>query len=61
MVYRGGDAISGTLFALLTDGIGLGLAAVALVGAVISALWGWVGIKLGRSYEGKEAEQADQG
>ncbi len=61
VVYRGGDAISGTLFALLTDGIGLGLAAVALVGAVISALWGWVGIKLGRSYEGKEAEQADQG
>ncbi len=63
VVYRGGDALSGSLFALLTDGIGLGLAAVALVGAVISALWGWVGIKLGRNYEGKETAEAeaDQG
>ena len=32
VVYRGGDAASGTLFALLTDGLGLGLAAVAVVG-----------------------------
>ena len=33
VVYRGGDAVSGSLFALLTDGLGLGLAAVSAIGA----------------------------
>lgn len=55
VVYRGGDAISGTLFALLTDGIGLGLAAVALVGSGIAAAWAWVGVKLGRVFDRKSA------
>lgn len=54
VVYRGGDALSGTLFAFLTDGIGLGLAAVAAVGAGIAAVWGSVGAKLGRMFESKE-------
>ena len=52
VVYRGGDAISGTLFAFLTDGIGLGLAAVAVVGSAIAAAWGGVGIWLGRKFDG---------
>ena len=51
VVYRGGDAVSGSAFALLTDGIGLGLAAVAVVGAAIAAVWGWVGVLLGRNFE----------
>ena len=51
VVYRGGDAVSGTLFALLTDGIGLGLAAVALVGSAIAAAWGATGIWLGRRFD----------
>jgi AAA family ATP:ADP antiporter len=51
VVYRGGDAISGTLFAFLTDGIGLGLAAVAIVGAAIAAAWGSVGIWLGKQFD----------
>jgi len=51
VVYRGGDAASGSLFAFLTDGIGLGLAAVGVVGAAIAAAWGWVGVKLGRRFE----------
>ena len=56
VVYRGGDAVSGTLFAFLTDGIGLGLAAVAIVGAAISAAWGGVGIWLGKRFDSvKEA------
>ncbi len=56
VVYRGGDAVSGTLFAFLTDGIGLGLAAVAIVGAAISAAWGGVGIWLGKRFDAvKEA------
>ena len=52
VVYRGGDAISGTIFALLTDGIGLGLAAVAVVGSGIAAAWGGVGIWLGKKFDG---------
>ncbi len=51
VVYRGGDAISGSLFALLTEGIGLGLAAVSLVGAVIAAIWTWLAVILGRKFE----------
>jgi len=50
VVYRGGDAVSGSLFTFLTDGPGMGLAAVALVGAVIAALWVRVGLLLGRYY-----------
>lgn len=53
VVYRGGDAISGTLFAFLTEGLGLGLAAVALVGAGIATAWARVGVLLGQRYDGK--------
>lgn len=51
VVYRGGDAVSASLFALMTDGLGLGLAAVSAVGAGIAALWATVGIKLGKRYQ----------
>jgi len=51
VVYRGGDAVSGTLFAFLTDGIGLGIAAVALVGSAIAAAWAGVGVWLGRQFD----------
>ena len=60
VVYRGGDAVSGSAFALLTDGIGLGLAAVAVVGAGIAAVWGWVGVLLGRKFEGRDAAASDE-
>lgn len=51
VVYRGGDAVSGTLFAFLTDGIGLGLAAVAVVGSGIAAAWGGIGVWLGGQFD----------
>ena len=51
VVYRGGDAISSDVFALLSEGIGLGLAAIAVVGAGIAALWGGVGVFLGRKFD----------
>lgn len=50
VVYRGGDAVSSAAFAGLTDGLGFGLAAMAAIGAGISALWGVVGIYLGRMF-----------
>jgi ATP:ADP antiporter, AAA family len=54
VVYRGGDAVSGTLFAFLTDGIGLGLAAVAVVGSAIAAAWGGTGLWLGKRFDLKK-------
>jgi len=54
VAYRGGDTIMAWLFTGLTQGLGLGLAAVAVVGAGIAALWAIVGIYLGRWFEREE-------
>lgn len=50
-IYRGGDAIWSSAFALLTDGVGLGLSAMAAIGAVIAAIWASAGIFIGRSFD----------
>jgi len=49
--YRGGDMVWGWAFTGLTAGIGLGLGAVAVVGAFIAAIWAAVGVYLGRSFD----------
>lgn len=46
-IYRGGDAVWSSAFALLTDGIGLGIAAMAAIGAGIAAIWAVTGAILG--------------
>ncbi|GAB4200298.1 MAG: MFS transporter [Wenzhouxiangellaceae bacterium] len=51
VVYRGGDAASGSIFALLSEGLGLALAAMALIGSVVAGLWALVGVYLGRRYQ----------
>jgi len=51
VAYRGGDTVMAWLFTGLTQGLGLGLASVALVGAGIAALWTLVGLYLGRWFE----------
>ena len=51
VAYRGGDMLMAWAFTGLTQGLGLGLAAVAAVGAGIAALWAMVGIYLGRWFE----------
>ncbi len=51
VVYRGGDVFWGWAFAGLTQVLGLGMAAVAAVGAGISAVWAAVGFYLGRRTE----------
>ncbi|MBT8444166.1 MAG: MFS transporter, partial [Gammaproteobacteria bacterium] len=50
-VYRGGDAVSSIAFAGLTDGLGLGLGAVAAVGAGIASVWTAIGFYLGRLFD----------
>ena len=51
VAYRGSDMLMAWVFTGLTQGLGLGLAAVAGVGALIAALWSLVGIYLGRWFE----------
>ncbi|WP_241505978.1 NTP/NDP exchange transporter [Parahaliea mediterranea] len=56
VVYRGGDMINAWGFTALTQGLGLGMAAVAGVGAVIAGVWAAVGIYLGRRFnDGRDA------
>ncbi|MEM1091514.1 MAG: MFS transporter [Pseudomonadota bacterium] len=58
VAYRGGDVIMGWFFTGLTQGLGLGLAAVAAVGAGIAALWAFTGLLLGRRYEATATDSA---
>jgi AAA family ATP:ADP antiporter len=51
VAYRGGDMLTAWLFTGLTQGLGLGLAAVAAVGAGIASLWALVGIYLGKWFD----------
>lgn len=60
VAYRGGDMLMAWLFTGLTQGLGLGLAAVAMVGAGIAALWSIVGIYLGRWFEQDDTEPSGE-
>jgi ATP:ADP antiporter, AAA family len=51
VIYRGGDMLSAWSFTALTQVLGFGLAAVALVGAGIAALWAITGVYLGRRFQ----------
>ena len=57
VAYRGGDMLMAWAFTGLTQGLGLGLAAVAAVGAGIAAVWAMVGIYLGRWFEHGETQE----
>ncbi len=59
VVYRGGDAMTGWLFTGLSQGLGLGMAAIAIVGAGIAAVWAIVGVYLGKLYNRERGEEAD--
>lgn len=62
VVYRGGDAASGSVFALLTEGVGLALPVMALVGSGVAGLWSLVAVYLGRRYQrDNNSEQASGG
>ena len=50
IIYRGGDMLNAWAFTALTQGLGLGMAAVAGVGAFIALLWAGTGIYLGRIF-----------
>jgi AAA family ATP:ADP antiporter len=50
VVYRGGDVMTAWFYTALTTTVGLGLVGIAIVGAVIAALWALVGMLLGNMY-----------
>jgi len=51
VVYRGGDMMTAWAFTGLTQGLGLGIGAVAGIGAIIAAVWAGVGCLLGKFYD----------
>jgi ATP:ADP antiporter, AAA family len=57
-VYRGGDALSGSLYKVFTHELGAGPAAVGWLGAVISAVWTVLALALGRAQERARAGAA---
>jgi ATP:ADP antiporter, AAA family len=50
-VYRGGDALSGSLYRQLTHDLGAGPTAIGWLGAAISALWTVLALALGRAQQ----------
>ena len=56
-IYRGGDAVWSSAFAFLTDGIGLGIATMAAIGAGIAGIWTTVGVVLGREFNTRTSLQ----
>ena len=56
-IYRGGDAVWSSAFAALTDGVGLGIAAMAAIGAGIAAIWAATGVALGRVFNNRSVDQ----
>lgn len=59
VVYRGGDALWAGAFATLTDAVGLGMAAMAGIGAGIAAIWAAAGIYLGRFFNRRDASRKE--
>jgi ATP:ADP antiporter, AAA family len=57
-VYRGGDATSASLHALLKSTFGLGLSGIAWVGAGMAAVWALVAFLLGRQHVSRRRQNA---
>jgi len=58
LVYRIGDSLNAWSFTALSQGLGLGMSALALVGALIAAAWTAVAVALGSAYHGDQRRSA---
>ena len=56
-VYRGGDLVSGWIYAGLAA-VGLSIGAIALVAAPVAAVWAMIGLNLGRREQEISSTQA---
>ena len=61
VVYRGGDMLTAWFYTALTSLLGFGLAGVAVVSAVIAAIWAGAGVFLGRKYDRGGHDPGDDG
>ena len=59
VAYRGSDMVMAWIFTGLTQGLGLGLGAVAAVGAGMAAFWSFIGIYLGKWFERDSVKAKD--
>jgi AAA family ATP:ADP antiporter len=55
-VFRGGDVANAWLFNTLSAGLGLGLSAIAMIGAPIAAGWFVLSLILGRARDQREGK-----
>ncbi len=55
--YRGGDALSGSLYKVLTQGLGFGPSAIGWLGAGVAAAWAMLALALGKGFQ-RRAERA---
>ena len=61
VVYRGGDVATAWIYTAVTATLGIGLAGVALLSAVMCAAWAVAGAFLGRKYDrATETDSAGQ-
>jgi len=60
VVYRGGDAWWGNVFAYFSETVGLGFAALSLVGAGFAAIWVASAVYLGRAFNRRERQEAPE-
>ena len=58
LVYRLGDTLNAWSFTALSEGLGLGMSPLAIIGAVIAAVWAFMGAVLGRAYHKDNGEIA---
>ena len=58
VIYRGGDALSGWLFAAL-KGLGLGLSGIAWIAVPVALAWMTIGILLGKAQRNKALQGAE--
>ena len=56
LVYRLGDTLNAWSFTALSEGLGLGMSPLAIIGAVIAAVWAFMGVVLGRAYRKDKVE-----
>jgi len=61
VVYRGSDVATAWFYTKLVSAFGLGLAGIAVVGAVVAAAWVATAVHLGRMFEQMGRSDADSG
>ncbi|MEM7708894.1 MAG: MFS transporter [Pseudomonadota bacterium] len=60
-IYRGGDLTSGWLYLGLSQGLGLGIAAIAWLAAPLGGLWAWLAYRLGLNFKEPEHDPEHNG